>query len=299
MLENSLKIREKYINKLKAKVNSLTESINLLNKVDRKLLIEQQQIGGAKLNNLMRSYSNIQNGGTLGSDGKHIEGTSFEDEQSATPSVATAIKDSLKFSDVEKAALRKKAEILLQRKKLDEINKNIDALSKNFAPINAALENVKDLINSIHIRLPKMSEASAPDISHLPFVYQYNIYHQIPYENLHSAAAFAKESDPITKMNKFDEVPVTGINPIDYEEKVEIAKFHNLSLPLESDSSYAGDNLAVKQKYDEVLKDFADSLVRFQNKMIESPAPVLSPPPLIGGGNRQFNLPNSLTETPF
>ena len=294
MLENSLKIREKYINKLKAKVDSLSESVNLLNKVDRKLLFEQQQMGGAKLNKLMRSYANIQNGGA-------------DEEASASssaPAVVAAVKDNLKFSDVEKAALRKKAEILLQRKKLDEINKNIDALSKNFAPINAALLNVRDLINSIHIRLPKMSEASAPDISHLPFVYQYNIYHQIPYENLHSAVAFAKETDPVKKMNQFDEVPVTGVNPIGRDEKVEIAAFHGLSLAVEGDPSYVADDTAVKQKYDEILKEFSDSLVRFQSKMIESPVEPASsvpasPKPLTGGGNRHFNLPNSLTETPF
>ena len=297
MLENSLKIREKYINKLKAKVDSLSESINLLNKVDRKLLIEQQQMGGAKLNKLMRSYSNIQNGGTLGPDGKHIEGSPTDDE------VPAAIKDNLRFSDVEKAALRKKAEILLQRKKLDEINKNIDALSKNFAPINAALLNVRDLINSIHIRLPKMSQASAPDISHLPFVYQYNIYHQIPYDKLHSAVAFANEADPKVKMNKFDEVPVDGINPIVHDEKVEIAQFHGLPLPAETDAAYVADDTAVKQKYDEQLKEFVDSLVRFQAKMEESPTPSPAPPapagPLTGGSKRYFELPNALTETPY
>ena len=53
MLENSLKIREKYINKLKAKVDSLSESVNLLNKVDRKLLVEQQQKNEEKKVNLL------------------------------------------------------------------------------------------------------------------------------------------------------------------------------------------------------------------------------------------------------
>ena len=296
MLENSLKIREKYINKLKAKVDSLSESINLLNKVDRKLLIEQQQIGGAKLNKLMSSYSNIQNGGTLGPDGKHIEGTPTDDETSAVPA---AIKDSLKISDIEKAALRKKAEILLQRKKLDEINKNIDALSKNFAPINAALLNVRDLINSIHIRIPKMNQASAPDISHLPFVYQYNIYHQIPYDKLHSAVAFANETDPKVKMNKFDEIPVDGVNPIVYDEKVEIAKFHRLPLAGVTDASYVADDTAVKQKYDEQLNEFVDSLVRFNAKMEESPTPSPTAGPQTGGSRRYFELPNALTETPY
>lgn len=310
MLENSLKIREKYINKLKAKVDSLSESINLLNKVDRKLLIEQQQIGGAKLNKLMRSYSNIQNGGTLGPDGKHIDGTPTDDEPAPAvpvvpdaPVVPGAIKDILKISEIEKATLRKKAEILLQRKKLDEINKNIDALSKNFAPINAALLNVRDLINSIHIRIPKMNQASPPDISHLPFVYQYNIYHKVPYNQLHSVAAFANEADPRVKMNQFDKEPKENENPIVHDEKVEIAKFHGLPLPAENDVSYAADDTKVRDKYNEVLKEFVDSLDRFQAKMEESPTPSPAPPappaPQAGGSRRYFELPNALTETPY
>jgi hypothetical protein len=46
MLENSLKIREKYVNKLKAKIDSITESLDLLHKVDMKLVGGGLQRGG-------------------------------------------------------------------------------------------------------------------------------------------------------------------------------------------------------------------------------------------------------------
>ena len=155
MLENSLKIREKYVNKIKAKVDSLTESISLLEKVDKQLMRDQVQMGGAKLEKMINSY-NIQAGG-------------------AAPGGAST--SGIDFKAVQESALRKKAEILLQRKSIDELNKNISKLSEGFKPINDVLGNVKRLIDSISIDIPTLGDAKPPSIGDWSPLAQYNLYH--------------------------------------------------------------------------------------------------------------------------
>lgn len=156
MLENSLKIREKYVNKIKAKVDSLTESMHLLEKVDRQLMREQIQMGGARLEKMMKSYDNIQAGGA------------------APGGTSTSAID---FKAVQESALRKKAEILLQRKSIDELNANIAKLSAGFQPINDVLGNVKRLIDSISIDIPTLGKAKPPSIGDWSPLAQYNLYH--------------------------------------------------------------------------------------------------------------------------
>lgn len=284
MLENSLKIREKYINKLKSKVDSLVESVNLLKQVDKKLLNEGQQTGGAKLNKLMNSYARLQSGGA-----------------------------NYNFADIETAALRKKAQILVQRKEIEKLNTNMEALSKNFEPINKALENVRDLINSIQIKLPKLNSSPVPDFSHLPFVYQYNLYHEVPWDNLYSTVDIeAIQDDPEKRMNAFDQAPLANAKKITDDEKKLLEDFHK-----------AKDvNAVPKTEYEANVKAFHDKIASYDpyNTLIESErgvrqgpggppaAPPATPPaaeapapdlPQIGGGYRSFTLPESLTETPF
>lgn len=160
MLENSLKIREKYVNKIKAKVDSLNESISLLEKVDKQLMREQVQMGGAKLEKMIKAYNNIQAGG-------------------AAPSTSA-----IDFKAVQESALRKKAEILLQRKSIDELNKNIAKLSEGFKPINDVLGNVKRLIDSISIDIPTLAEAKPPSIGDWSPLAQYNLYHNKAWEEI-------------------------------------------------------------------------------------------------------------------
>ena len=159
MLENSLKIREKYVNKIKAKVDSLSESIHLLEKVDRQLMKEQVQMGGARLNSLMKSYNNLQSGGA-----------------SSTLAAASSDAKGVDFRAVQEAALKKKAEILLQRDSVDLLNANIAKLAQGFEPINKVLNNVKRLIESININLPDLAKADPPSVDAWSALAQYNLY---------------------------------------------------------------------------------------------------------------------------
>jgi hypothetical protein len=192
MLENSLKIREKYVNKIKAKVDSLNESISLLEKVDKQLMRDQVQMGGARLEQMIKSYNNIQAGGAA----------------SSGPSTSA-----IDFKAVQESALRKKAEILLQRKSIEELNKNIAKLSEGFKPINDVLGNVKRLIDSIQIELPTLAEAKPPSIGDWSPLAQYNLYHNKSWAEIVAVANLTAANGEID-FNVFNKVPAdNGATP--------------------------------------------------------------------------------------
>jgi hypothetical protein len=158
MLENSLKTREKFINKLKGKIDSMIESVSLLQKVDKKLLKVGVQNGGARLNNFRMTP---MRGGAPGAN--------------------------YDFADVEKAALRKKAQILMQQKNIAELDKKLKSLTADFEPVQIALENVKELINSIKVSFPEnILDGVVPNFSELPIVWQYNALHDVKFAELSS-----------------------------------------------------------------------------------------------------------------
>jgi len=192
MLENSLKIREKYVNKIKAKVDSLNESISLLEKVDKQLMREQVQMGGARLEQMINSYNNIQAGGAA----------------PGGPSTSA-----IDFKAVQESALRKKAEILLQRKSIDELNKNIAKLSEGFKPINDVLGNVKRLIDSISIDIPTLAEAKPPSIGDWSPLAQYNLYHNKAWAEIVNVANLTAANGEID-FNVFNKIPAdNGATP--------------------------------------------------------------------------------------
>jgi hypothetical protein len=199
MLENSLKTREKYINKLKGKLDSMIESVSLLQKVDKKLLKVGVQNGGARLNNLriapMRG----------GADPKNYN-----------------------FADVETAALRKKAQILLQQKNISDLKDKLQALTNDFKPVQIALENVKQLIDSIKVDFPKdILDNVVPNFSELPLVWQYNALHNIKFDNLYSFKVGAKDLSVDGNMSAFDIAPTEQSTAITQDEKNEMLAYAN------------------------------------------------------------------------
>ena len=174
MLENSLKVREKYVNKIRAKVDGLIESVNLLEKVDRQLLKNQVQMGGARLNKLKKSYKNLQSGGASGS---------------------------IDFKAIQEAALAKKAEILLHKESIQKLNENIDKLSKSFEPINAVLANVKKLIDSIDMKMPDLKDATPPGMGDWSPLAEYNIFHNKAWSDLVFVDGITAGNDPKAEIN--------------------------------------------------------------------------------------------------
>ena len=197
MLENSLKTREKYINKLKGKLDSMIESVSLLQKVDKKLLKVGVQNGGARLNNL--KMSNMRGGA----------GTNYD------------------FADVEKAALRKKAQILMQQRNIAELDKKLKSLTADFEPVQIALENVKELINSIKVSFPEnMLDGVVPNFSELPIVWQYNALHDVKFAELSSFNPGMNKLQP--NIVAFDAAPGASgapIVPITDQEKNEMIAY--------------------------------------------------------------------------
>jgi hypothetical protein len=167
MFENSLRIREKYVNKIKSKVDSLMESVSLLEKVDRQLMNDQVQMGGARLNKLIKSYNKLQSGGAL------PQVNSNETNQK-----------NISMTELQETVLGKKVDIHNKQTQLDELRNKIDNLSQSFEPINKTLLNVKQLIESISIVLPDLEKAEIPSFVDWSVYAEYNLYHNIQWNKM-------------------------------------------------------------------------------------------------------------------
>lgn len=120
MSENSLKIRGKFINKLASKLEDLTDDVELLSKVDKKIF--------KKLNrNLSKQLGGSQIGG--------------EDADLKAIQIAT---------------LKKKLELEAQKKKIEKAVTDATALKDKIGEINAALLGLKTTIDAFDMKLPDL-----------------------------------------------------------------------------------------------------------------------------------------------
>jgi len=251
MLENSLKIREKYVNKIKAKVDSLSESIHLLEKVDKQLMKNQLQMGGARLNSLMKSYNSLQSGGAL-------PAAAVAPAPVVAPGTA-AVSSSVDFRQVQEAALAKKAEILLQKDNIKKLQDNIDALKDGFAPINEILGNVKRLIDSINVEFDptKLNVGGPPKLSDWSPIAQYNLLHN---------KGWAKIVVPTTSIL----VPGTTTDEIDWSigDVEPTAANSNPATDAEKEAikAYLEKKLKTTLTLQEVSAYYCDALKHVQNK---------------------------------
>ena len=66
-----------------------------------------------------------------------------------------------------------------------KLDKKLKSLTADFEPVQIALENVKELINSIKVSFPEnMLDGVVPNFSELPIVWQYNALHDVKFAEL-------------------------------------------------------------------------------------------------------------------
>ena len=162
MSENSLIIREKYISKLFKKIEELEEGLDLLGKVDKRILKKNIQTGGSYLDHLETRSKYLQNGG----------------------GVVAAPEDKINLKDIQKAALIAKSKIRDQTANLEKAAANIKKLTENTKELKQDLKNLAGLVSTIKIDVPDLN---APDVnldSHSNTIV-YNLYHCIAWEDLY------------------------------------------------------------------------------------------------------------------
>ena len=199
MSENSLIIREKYISKLFKKIQELEEGIDLLGKVDRRILKKNIQSGGAYLDSLETRARHIQTGGA---------------EAGSGPS--TGEKISLK--GIQEAALIAKSKIRSQSAALEQAAKDIQKLTANTAELRSDLANLTGLVKSIKIgEIPDL-KSSPIDVSSYTNMILYNAFNCVPWNSLVFVEASLSEEAMGELLDKKPEA--AGLRPASPEERI-------------------------------------------------------------------------------
>jgi hypothetical protein len=182
MSEKSLEIRQKFINKILKKVDSLEESLTLLSNVDKRMLKKDIQLGGARLRNLH------QMGGFLyGGDGEEAAAPDAglkPTESNSAPAALGGKKDLLELKGIQKQALISRVRLAKQREALEKAQKTIWELNNNLSGIRASILSISKLMEGLNEDMPKLDEANIPNLSSYMDVYLWNAFHGIHWENL-------------------------------------------------------------------------------------------------------------------
>ena len=215
MSENSLRIREKYISKLFRKIQDLEEGINLLGQVDRRILRNSIQTGGAYLENLEAKAMYLQRGG--GSSGGGGENDI----------------DQIRMKQIQENALIQKARIDEQEEQLNRASQTIRSLNLKTFDLRTTLENLSDLISSIKLKNVNLPKSYPFDLDSWNPILIYNAYHGIPFNELINPL-LSDVKDIATKPEKLDagkkpratpdDIAEWNINETTYKQLVERLK---------------------------------------------------------------------------
>jgi len=166
MSENSLRIREKYISKLFKKIQDLEDGINLLGQVDRRILRNSIQTGGAYLNHLESRAMYLQRGGSSSGGGGEND------------------PDQIRMKEIQENALIQKARIDQQEDQLNKASATIRSLNLKTSDLRSTLENLSDLISSIKLKNVRIPKSYPFDLEAWNPILVYNAYHNIPFDKL-------------------------------------------------------------------------------------------------------------------
>jgi hypothetical protein len=152
MSENNFQVRARYAAKLLKKVDALSESINLLSRVDKQLLKQNIQSGGARLQNLSR----YQRGGA----------------------------GIIDLKEIQKQALISRVRLQQQKEALDVARKTITELNTNLAGVREAISGLTQLMEGLNFDIEPLGKADIPDLSHFQETLLYNAFHNVPWTQL-------------------------------------------------------------------------------------------------------------------
>lgn len=185
MSEKSLEIRQKFINKILKKVDSLEESLTLLNNVDKRMLKKDIQLGGARLRNLNQMGGFFYGGAPGDNANLDTDLAAIAPDDDVKPASKPAPKkDLLELKGIQKQALISRLRIANQREALEKAQKTIWELNNNLSGIRASILSISKLMEGLNEDMPKLDEANIPNLSSYMDVYLWNAFHGIHWSNL-------------------------------------------------------------------------------------------------------------------
>lgn len=154
MSENSLIVRQKYISKLFDKVESLQESIQLLEKVDSKIFKKSMA-------------RTIQAGGAAVTD------------------------NGISIKGLESEALVTRLKLEQQKGVIEKARTTIDTLNQGLAGVRSSLEQLHKLMQDVNdnIKIDPLGDAKLPDLSSYGKQTLYNAFKNIPYADMVKVAS--------------------------------------------------------------------------------------------------------------
>jgi len=225
MDENDLQIRARYAAKLLNKVNTLSESINLLTRVDKQLLKQNIQSGGARLQNLSR----YQRGGA---------GT-------------------IDLKEIQKQALISRLRLQQQKEALGVARKTINELNTNLAGVREAISGLTELMEGLNFDIEPLAKADIPDLSHFQKTLLYNAFYNIPWNELKSLPSdvtFNRNLEVKQTGGTFNQLldilPSSNLPPISKEirDSTNEAEYEKLRKDIHSGNVLPTESLLLKDK---------------------------------------------------
>ena len=172
MSENNFQVRARYAAKLLKKVDALSESVNLLSRVDKQLLKRNIQSGGARLQNLSR----YQTGGA----------------------------GIIDLKEIQKQALISRVRLQQQKSALDTARETINQLNTNLSGVREAISGLTQLMEGLNFDIEPLGKADIPDLSHFQETLLYNAFHNVPWNELKAlppGETFNKRLDVLPSSN--------------------------------------------------------------------------------------------------
>jgi len=216
MSENNLQVRARYASKLLKKLDSLSESINLLSRVDKQLLSKSIQSGGARLQNL----SKYQSGGA----------------------------GIIDLKEIQKQALISRVRLQQQKEALDVARKTITELNTNLAGVREAISGLTQLMEGLNFEIEPLGKADIPDLSHFQETLLYNAFHNVQWNSLKAlppGGTFNQRLDvlPSSNPSSASKEVRESTNEADYEKLRR--DVHSGNLPATGSAPAPGSSLAL------------------------------------------------------
>lgn len=191
MSKNSLEIRQKYVAKLLKKVDSLTESVNLLAGVDNKIFTKQIQRGGAYLHQLQsrqRGGADTPKAGEAGETGVSSSVAGETGVGAAGLAAAAANMASNKvpidLKEMQKNVLVTKYKLQKQNDAIELARSTISKLNSNLGEVKDAIKELNELMRGLNFDFEPLDEPPEVDLTSYKTTILFNAYKDISWAEM-------------------------------------------------------------------------------------------------------------------
>jgi hypothetical protein len=188
MSKNSLEIRQKYVAKLLKKVDSLTESVNLLAGVDNKIFTKQIQKGGAYLQQLQsrqRGGADSPKAGETGVSGSVAGETGVGAAGLAAAAANMASnKVPIDLKEMQKNVLVTKYKLQKQNEAIELARSTISKLNSNLGEVKDAIKELNELMRGLNFDFEPLDEPPEVDLTSYKTTILFNAYKDISWAEM-------------------------------------------------------------------------------------------------------------------